>query len=84
MDIEDKVRLDCFNRGYEQGKKETAEKFAEMLKAELNEWLIDNEDNDGKIDFGIAEIELIGVISLEGDVISESLIDKICKELTER
>lgn len=32
MDIEDKVRLDCFNRGYEQGKKETADKFAEMLK----------------------------------------------------
>ena len=32
MDIEDKVRLDCFNRGYEQGKKETAEKFAERVK----------------------------------------------------
>lgn len=63
-------------------RKETAEKFAELAKAKLNEWLKDNEDNDGKIDFGIAEIELIGVKSLEGEVISESLIDEICKEIT--
>ena len=66
-----------------QARKETAEKFAELAKAKLNEWLKDNEDNDGKIDFGIAEIELIGVKSLEGEVISESLIDEIAKEITE-
>ena len=62
---------------------EMAEKFAKLAKAKLNEWLEDNEDNDGKIDFGIAEIELIGVETLEGEVISESLIDEICKEITE-
>ena len=65
-----------------QAVKYTAEKFAERLKAKLNEWLEDNEDNDGKIDFGIAEIELIGVKSLDGEVIAESLIDEICKEFT--
>lgn len=64
-------------------RKKTAEKFAELAKAKLNDWLKDNEDNDGKIDFGIAEIELIGVKSLEGEVISESLIDEIAKEITE-
>lgn len=64
-------------------RKETAEKFAERLKAKLDEWLKDNEDNDGKIDFGIAEIELIGVESLEGEVIVESLINEIAKEITE-
>lgn len=67
-----------------QLRKEMAEKFAELAKAKLNEWLKDNEDNDGKIDFGIAEIELIGVKSLEGEVISESLIDEICKEITDK
>jgi hypothetical protein len=64
-------------------RKETAEKFAERLKEKLNEWLEDNEDLNGKIDFGIAMIELIGVKSLEGEVIAESLIDEICKEITE-
>lgn len=64
-------------------RKKTAEKFAKLTKAKLNEWLEDNEDNDGKIDFGIAEIELIGVETLEGEVISESLIDEIAKEIKE-
>ena len=64
-------------------RKETAEKFAERLKEKLNEWLEDNEDLNGKIDFGIAEIELIGVKSLKGEVIAESLIDEIAKEITE-
>ena len=84
------LEFDCreeYLSGYEDGKvkarKETAEKFSERLKAKLNEWLEDNEDNDGKIDFGIAEIELIGVKSLEGEVIAESLIDEIAKEITE-
>lgn len=27
MDIEDKVRIDCYNRGYEQGKKDTAKEI---------------------------------------------------------
>ena len=40
MDIEDKVRLDCFNRGYEQGKKETAEKFAERLFETFDEYFM--------------------------------------------
>lgn len=66
-----------------QARKETAEKFAERLKAKLDEWLKDNEDNDGKIDFGIAEIELIGVESLEGEVIVESLIDEIAEGISE-
>lgn len=64
-------------------RKETAEKFAERLKEKLNEWLEDNEDLDGKINFGIAQIELIGVKSLDGEIIAESLIDEICKEITE-
>ena len=67
-----------------QVRKETAEKFAERLKEKLNEWLEDNEDDDGKIDFGIAEIELIGVKSLDGEIIAESFIDEICKELTDK
>jgi predicted glycosyl hydrolase (DUF1957 family) len=67
----------------QQAVKCTAEKFAELAKEKLDEWLKDNEDNDGKINFGIAEIELIGVKSLEGEVISESLIDEIAKEITE-
>lgn len=67
----------------EQAGKETAEKFAERLKEQLNEWLEDNEDLDGKINFGIAQIELIGVKSLDGEIIAESLIEEICKEITE-
>ena len=67
----------------EKVRKETAEKFAERLKEKLNEWLEDNEDLNGKIDFGIAMIELIGVKSLDGEVIAESLIDEIAKEITE-
>lgn len=66
-----------------QLRKETAEKFAERLKEELIEWLADNEDLNGKIDFGVANIDVIGVETLEGEVISEGLIDKVCKELTE-
>lgn len=64
-----------------KARKETAEKFAERLKEKLNEWLEDNEDLNGKIDFGIAMIELIGVKSLDGEVIAESLIDEICEEI---
>jgi hypothetical protein len=63
-------------------RKETAEKFAEKLKGKLSEWLDDNEDLNFKIDKGIAIIELIGVESLEGEVIAEGLIDEICKEIT--
>lgn len=40
MDIEDKVRLDCFNRGYEQGKKEAVEKFAERLFETFDEYFM--------------------------------------------
>ena len=65
-------------------RKETAEKFAERLKEKLNEWLEDNEDLDGKINFGIAKIELIGVKSLDGEIIAESLIEEICKEITDK
>lgn len=79
-----------YNAGYRKipenevnTRKETAEKFAERLKEKLKDWLEDNEGLDGKIDFGIANIELIGVESLEGEVISKSLIDEICKEITE-
>ena len=71
-ELEDKVA---------QVRKETAEKFAERVKAKLSEWLDDNEDLNFKIDKGIAIIELIGVESLEGEVIVESLIDEICKEI---
>ena len=82
---------DDYAKGYEAGVdegwdnacKETAEKFAERLKEKLNEWLEDNEDLNGKIDFGLAMIELIGVKSLDGEVIAESLIDEIAKEITE-
>lgn len=63
-------------------RKKTAEKFAERLKPALQEWLEDNEGIDGKINFGIATIELIGVKSLDGEVIAESLIDEIAKEFT--
>lgn len=66
-----------------QIRKETAERFAERLKEKLNEWLEDNEDLNGKINFGIAQIELIGVESLDGEIISESLIDEIAEEITE-
>lgn len=76
-------RLTFWQGKVEETRKETAEKFAEKLKAKLNEWLEDNEDLNGKIDFGIAMIELIGVKSLDGEVIAESLIDEICKEITE-
>ena len=32
MHIEDKVRIDCFHRGYEQGKRDTAKEiFAELF-----------------------------------------------------
>ena len=76
-----------FNYGrlddYKQGFKDGVEAVRIQLKEKLNEWLEDNEDNDGKIDFGIAEIELIGVKSLNGEVIAESLIDEICKELVD-
>ena len=61
---------------------EVVMKFAERLKPALQEWLEDNEDLDGTIDFGVATIELIGVKSLDGEVIAESLIDEIAKELT--
>ena len=74
---------DFFIKEIVETRKETAEKFAERLKGKLNEWLEDNEDDDGKIDFGIAEIELIGVKSLDGEIIVESFIDEICKELTD-
>lgn len=67
-----------------KARKETAEKFAERLKEKLNEWLEDNEDLDGKINFGIAQIELIGVKSLDGEIIAESLIEEICKEITDK
>ena len=67
----------------EIARKETAEKFAERAKEELIEWLADNEDLNGKIDFGVANIDVIGVETLEGEVISEGLIDKVCKEITE-
>ena len=62
-------------------RKETAEKFAERLKGKLSKWLDDNEDNNFKIDKGIAIIELIGVETLEGEVIAQGLIDEICKEI---
>ena len=64
-------------------RKETAEKFAERLKDELGKWLEDNEELDGTINYGIAMIELIGVQTLDGEVIVESLVDKIAKEITE-
>ena len=77
--IYSRLELDGF---VDKARKETAEKFAERLKEKLNEWLEDNEDDDGKIDFGIAEIELIGVKSLDGEIIAESFIDEIAKEFT--
>jgi hypothetical protein len=77
------IQSNFFDSGIKHGSKETAEKFAERLKEKLMEWLEDNEGLDGKIDFGIAMIELIGVKSLDGEVIAESLIDKIAKEITE-
>ena len=64
-------------------RKETAEKFAERLKETLCEFLDDNEDNNGKISKAICLIEVIGVISMDGEVISLGLIDEICKEITE-
>lgn len=67
---------------YEQTRKETAKKFAERLKTKLCEFFDDNEDNDGKIDKGICLIEIIGVESLDGEIISLGLIDEICKEIT--
>lgn len=63
-------------------RKETAEKFAERLKTKLCEFFDDNEDNDGKIDKGICLIDIIGVESLDGEIISLGLIDEICKEIT--
>ena len=33
MYIEDKVRVDCYNRGYEQGKKETAKEIIDELNS---------------------------------------------------
>lgn len=78
-DLQDYIELQV-----KQGSKETAEKFADRLKEKLNEWLEDNEDLDGKINFGIAQIELIGVKSLDGEIIAESLIEEICKEITDK
>ena len=75
---------DWYRLGYEQGKKETAEKFSERLKTKLCEFFDDNEDNDGKIDKGICLIDVIGVESLDGEIISLGLIDEICKEITDK
>lgn len=74
---------DGYGEGADYGFQEAVMKFAERLKPALQEWLEDNEDLDGTIDFGVATIELIGVKSLDGEVIEESLIDEIAKELTE-
>jgi DNA-binding transcriptional regulator YbjK len=75
--------LSFLEQNIEKARKEAVEKFAERLKPTLQEWLEDNEDMAGKIDFGVATIDLIGVKSLDGEVIAESLIDEIAKEFTE-
>lgn len=35
MFIEDKVRQDCYNRGYEQGKKDTAKEYHDIIEREF-------------------------------------------------
>ncbi len=79
--------VNSFNTLHEKqlgkARKETAEKFAEKLKAELDEFWEDYEDDDGKVDKGVFILDVLGVESLGGEVITEGLIDKICKEITE-
>lgn len=36
MYIEDKVRMDCFNRGYEQGKQNTVKEIEDKIQELLN------------------------------------------------
>ena len=36
MHIEDKVRIDCFNRGYKQGKQDTVEEIEDKIQELLN------------------------------------------------
>ena len=36
MNIEDKVRIDCFNRGYKQGKQDTIKEIEDKIQELLN------------------------------------------------
>lgn len=64
-------------------RKETVERYAERLKEKLQKFFIDNEDNDGKISKGVFILDVIGVESIDGEVISWGLIDDITKEILE-
>lgn len=50
------------------------------LKTKLCEFADENEDNDGKIDKGIFLIDVIGVTTKDGEIISLGLIDELLKE----
>lgn len=54
--------------------------FAEKLKEKLQNFIYDNEDYDGKLDSGILCVDLIGVIGMNGEIVSLGLIDKLLKE----
>lgn len=54
--------------------------FAEKLKEKLQNFIYDNEDYDGKLDSGILCVDLIGVIGMNGEIISLGLIDRLLKE----
>ena len=67
----------------ERVRKETAEKFAERAKQKLEKFWEDYEDEDGKVDKGVFILDVLGVETLDGEVITVGLIDEIAKEITE-
>lgn len=62
-------------------RKETARKFADMVKEMLGDYLESNEDLGGKIDKSVTIIDVIGLETLDGEVVSKGLIEYIYEEL---
>ena len=54
--------------------------FAEKLKNKLFEFFQDNEELDGKISVGPLYVDVIGVETKDGTIISLGLIDELLKE----
>lgn len=54
--------------------------FAEKLKEKLLNFIEDNEDYDGKVSSGTLHVDVIGIIGMNGEIISLGLIDKLLKE----
>lgn len=74
------VRETARQKAIRLAKQEAIRDFAEKVKTKLREFADENEDNDGKIDKGIFLIDVIGVITNYGEIISLGLIDDLLKE----